>query len=195
MLLIELLVMLSGGLFNLKEKCSETNILPLRYIFLLLYVSYLKANGSFIGYKSQFKSPPIFPHGINGIFISGDAKIGSENVIFQNVTIGSNTLPHSKGLGAPIVGDNCYIGTGAVIISGIKIGNNCRIGANATVVQDIPDNSLVVSPKSVVIKKEQLMNNAFFTKKNGKWGCFKDGSFSEERDTFVVEQLNDAFYK
>ena len=78
------------------------------------------------------------------MFISGDAQIGKACVIFQQVTIGSNRTPGSKHWGAPIIGDNCYIGAGAKIIGNVKIGDNCRIGANAVVTKDVPSNSTIV---------------------------------------------------
>jgi serine O-acetyltransferase len=192
MLVIDLLVMLNGGFFSLKKKLNGTNIRFLRYIYLLIYKLYLKSNCCFIGFESYFKGPPLFPHGLNGVFISGHAKIGHNCVIFQNVTIGSNTLSDSKSVGAPIIGDNCYIGSGACIIGGIKLGNNCRIGANTTVVQDIPDNSLVISPKSLIIKKEQ-MRNVFYTQKKGKWVYYDDGIFFEENDNHIKRKLDQSF--
>lgn len=73
-------------------------------------------------------------------------RIGENLWMHQNVTLGM------IGEGRPEIGDNVYIGTGAVVLGGIKIGNNVRIGANAIVVDDIPDNSVVVSPKGKVIK-------------------------------------------
>ena len=38
---------------------------------------------------------------------------------------------------AAVIGDNVFIGTGAVIKSFIKIGDNVRIGANAVVTHDV----------------------------------------------------------
>lgn len=63
------------------------------------------------------------------------------------------------GEGRPTIGDNVYIGTGAVILGGITIGNNVRIEANATVVDDVPDNAVVVSPKAKVVKILTSQNN------------------------------------
>lgn len=103
----------------------------------------------------------IFPHGLNGILISKGAKIGQGCTIFQQVTIGSNTLKDSKSIGSPIIGNNVYIGAGAKIIGGVKIGNNVRIGANAVVVEDIPDNSTVVIPKNKVILHDSVRDNTF----------------------------------
>ena len=73
-------------------------------------------------------------------------KIGKNLWMHHNVTIGM------IGEGRPVIGDNVYIGTGAVILGGITIGNNVRIGANAIVVDDVPDNAVVVSPKAKVVK-------------------------------------------
>lgn len=111
--------------------------------------------GSFVGNLNCFKKLPILPHGLSGIFVSKDAKIGKGCVIFQQVTIGSNSLIDSKGCGAPVIGDYCYIGAGAKIIGNVHIGNNCRIGANAVVVKDIPDNSTVYMGGDMCIKKIQ----------------------------------------
>lgn len=104
-----------------------------------------KIGGFYIGQSAQFKDKPLFPHGYNGIHISGGASIGSRCVIFQQVTIGSDSLVDSKRFGSPRIGDACYIGAGARIIGSVSIGDNCRIGANAVVHRDVPDNCTVVS--------------------------------------------------
>jgi len=58
-----------------------------------------------------------------------------------------------KGEFRPEIGDNIYIGCGAVIIGKTKIGNNVRIGANAVVVDMIiPDNATVCSPKAAIVR-------------------------------------------
>src|SRR5690606_7264569 len=97
--------------------------------------------------------------GFNGVFISASAKVGSGCVIFHQVTIGSNTLPGSKGFGAPTIGDNCYIGAGAKIIGNVKVGDNVRIGANCVVFRDVPHNAVVVAQEPKVIIKENLNNS------------------------------------
>ena len=50
------------------------------------------------------------------------------------------------------IGDNCYIGTGTVILGPIKIGNNVTIGANSTVIHDVPDNAVVVGSPAKIVK-------------------------------------------
>jgi serine O-acetyltransferase len=94
----------------------------------MCYSIYQSSEGAYIGINANIKNALILPHGLKGIFISGEAEIGENCVIFQQVTIGSNSLPFSKSIGAPIIGNDCYIGAGAKIIGGVKIGDNCRIG-------------------------------------------------------------------
>ena len=109
----------------------------------------------------QIDGEPNFPHGLAGIFVSSNAKIGKNCTIFHQVTIGSNTLKESKRQGAPVIGDNVYIGCGAKIIGGITIGNNVRIGANCVVVCDIPDNSTVVLESPRVIVHDEARDNSY----------------------------------
>ena len=112
---------------------------------------------------SLFINPALCKNYDGGLYIAhgtsvrvGAERIGRNLWMHQNVTIGM------KGEGRPIIGDNVYIGTGAVILGGITIGNNVRIGANATVVDDVPDNAVVVSPKAKVVKiltsKDNVVN-------------------------------------
>ena len=117
----------------------------------------------------QTETKTIFPHGICGIFISGSAKIGEECIIFQQVTIGSVNLPGSSNNGAPVIGDNVYIGAGAKIIGNVRVGNNCRIGANAVVFKDIPDNCTVVCESPRVIPTKRDTNRYYSKNSDGKW--------------------------
>lgn len=102
-----------------------------------------------------------FPHGLMGIFVSREAVIGKDCVIFQHVTIGSNTLPDSSSKGAPVLGDHVFIGAGAKIIGNVHIGDNVRIGSNCVVAKDVPANSTVVPAAARVIEHAEARNNQF----------------------------------
>lgn len=60
------------------------------------------------------------------------------------------TLEMSKPV---TIGNDCWIGGGAIICPGVTIGNGCVIGAGAVVTKDIPDYSLAVGNPAKVIKK------------------------------------------
>ncbi len=145
----------NGDLWTLREGCLQA---PFRRKK-LLYYSYLSNYGSWIGLGTKFDGRPIFPHLCKGVFISNNAHIGKNVVIFQQVTIGSNTLADSKNQGSPTIGDSVYIGAGAKIIGNCKVGNNCRIGANCIVTKDVPDNCVCVNRGLEIIHREEKMDN------------------------------------
>lgn len=180
-----------GGFWAVKNKAQYSRVPLIRKLYRLLYDVFLYENGSYIDCRTQFLGPPIFPHGVRSVFISGDAVIGRNCVIFQQTTIGSNTLADSKGKGAPVIGDDCYIGAGAKIIGNVRIGNHCRIGANAIVVTDIPENSLVVLQKPNILTRETRLRNRYYKRPNGIWHSVYNGVEVRETDPEVLAMLSD----
>ena len=140
---------------------------------------YFWKQGSFIGRGAKFAGRPFFPHGCLGVFISNDAVIGKDAVIFQQVTIGSNTLPGTRHPGAPVLGDGVYLGAGAKVIGGVTVGDHCRVGANAVVCRDMPPHSVAVCAATQVIQKEDL-DNRFRVKINGVDCVSRDGRLVKE---------------
>lgn len=133
------------------------------YYYKIKYNKICLRNNSFIPISAQIGDNIVFPHGLAGIFISQKALIGDNCVIFHQVTIGSNNLKDSNGYGAPIIGNNVYIGAGAKIIGNVKIGDNVRIGANAVIVNDIPANATVVLDNPRIILRENGRENKFIS--------------------------------
>lgn len=97
-------------------------------------------------------------------------------------------MPDSKRVGAPTIGDNCYIGVGAKIIGKLTIGSNVRIGANCVVYEDVLDNCVVVSASQKIIRKDKLVNR--FYSFHGKWVYYKDGKWVEEKDEKTIGALS-----
>ncbi|MEM5948343.1 gamma carbonic anhydrase family protein [Spirochaetia bacterium 38H-sp] len=66
------------------------------------------------------------------------------------VTIGHNAVIHGC-----IIGSNCLIGMGAIILSGATIGKNSIVGAGALVTEGktFPDNSLILGSPARVIRE------------------------------------------
>ncbi|WP_343219108.1 sugar O-acetyltransferase [Cerasicoccus frondis] len=55
--------------------------------------------------------------------------------------------------GSPItIGDNCWIGAGAIINPGVKIGDAAVIGAGAVVTKDVPSRTVVAGVPAKVIR-------------------------------------------
>lgn len=76
--------------------------------------------GTHLNYGAYFSEPPKLPHGIRGIFVSHNVKVGKNSIIFHHVTIGEGNG------GAPTIGDNCIIGAGAKVIRGGKNRKQCK---------------------------------------------------------------------
>src|SRR5690606_1062643 len=52
-----------------------------------------------------------------------------------------------------VIGDDCWIGTGAVILPGISIGAGAVVGANAVVTADVEPTSIVAGNPARVIRQ------------------------------------------
>lgn len=97
---------------------------------------------------------------------AGGVKIGCYVAIGQNVRFHSeNHEFHDKSKmiceqgvtnQGIEVGDDVWIGAGAVILDGVKIGNGCVIGANTLVNKDIPDYSIAVGNPVRIIGERKI---------------------------------------
>lgn len=81
--------------------------------------------------------------GPNVMIYDHDHIMGKENGV-------KNTGFQKKDI---IIGDNCWIGAGSIILSGAKIGDNCIIAAGSVIKGVVPNNTLVIQ------KKESTMIN------------------------------------
>ncbi len=109
------------------------------------------------------------------VIIGDDVVIGRHNMITAkgNITIGSHTrtgafvqiLDHGHGfergklikdqmaiISDTVIGEDCWIGTGAKILKGVRVGNGVVIGANAVVTKDIPDYAIAGGVPAKIIK-------------------------------------------
>lgn len=52
-----------------------------------------------------------------------------------------------------VIGDNVWLGGGAIVLAGVSIGNNSVIGAGAVVTKDVPENVVAVGNPARVIRR------------------------------------------
>lgn len=88
------------------------------------------------------------------IVLHSDVKIGENCSVVSGVLIGTKGLGNQ---GAPVIGNNVYIGAGAKILGAITIGNNVKVGANAVVLHDVPDGSTVVGIPARIINGKDVV--------------------------------------
>ncbi|HIU68565.1 MAG TPA: acyltransferase [Candidatus Scubalenecus merdavium] len=114
------------------------------------------------------------------------------NVTITNATILAHDASTKKSLGYTKVGrvdigDNVFIGYGAIVLPNTRIGNNVIIGAGCVVAKDIPENSVVIGNPCHVLcsydeyltkNKEQLMKGPVFHK------AFSEKTKAEKQEEF-----------
>ncbi|WIM67851.1 sugar O-acetyltransferase [Corynebacterium breve] len=52
-----------------------------------------------------------------------------------------------------VIGDDCWLGAGVMVMPGVTIGDRCVIGAGAVITKDIPSDSLVMGVPGAVVRK------------------------------------------
>jgi len=57
------------------------------------------------------------------------------------------------------IGENCFIGIGAIILPGVKIGDQVIIGAGSVVTKDIPAHVIAVGNPAHIIRTGITMNS------------------------------------
>ena len=90
----------------------------------------------------------MIPHP-NGIVIHPEAKVGPNCFILQQVTLAVSAN------GAPQLGGDVLVGSGAKVLGGVRIGDKARIGANAVVLQDVPAGATAVGVPARIITYAQ----------------------------------------
>lgn len=86
--------------------------------------------------------------------------VGSHTMIGPNViiaTAGHPVLPalreHGYQYNVPVhIGQNCWIGAGAILLPGVTVGDNTVIGAGSVVTRDIPANVVAVGNPCRVLR-------------------------------------------
>ena len=89
-------------------------------------------------------------HGM-GVVIGETTIVGDDVTLYQGVTLGGTGKESGKR--HPTIGNNVVIGAGAKVLGNIVVGENCRIGSGSVVLRDVPDNSTVVGvPGHIVLR-------------------------------------------
>jgi serine O-acetyltransferase len=90
-------------------------------------------------------------HGM-GVVIGETSVVGDDVTLYQGVTLGGTGKEHGKR--HPTLEDNVVVGGGAKILGNIIVGKNCRIGAGSVVLRNVPENSTVVGVPGHIVFRE-----------------------------------------
>lgn len=91
-------------------------------------------------------------HAEGSLSIHGDAVIGDRVGVMHNVTIGTNMGP-----GAPVIGDDVFIGVNSVVLGRITVGDRVRIGACTCVTTNVPPDSVAIGSPAKIYPRLPVM--------------------------------------
>ncbi len=97
----------------------------------------------------------------------GDYTMFGPNVVVA--TAGHPILPELRGQGyqynaAVSIGNNCWIGAGALIMPGVTIGDNVVVGAGSVVTKDLPPNVVAVGNPCKVLREVNEHDREYYFK-------------------------------
>ncbi|NJO77656.1 MAG: acyltransferase [Cyanobacteria bacterium RM1_2_2] len=96
----------------------------------------------------------------NGIFIgdsvliAGNCYIGGGRYVTDRIDIPMMEQGvYSKG--PVVIGNDVWLGAGAIVLDGVRIGKGCVVGAGALVTKELPDYSIAVGVPAQVVRKRE----------------------------------------
>lgn len=121
----------------------------------------------------------------NNVMIAPDVRLVTHDASASYYIPGASDI-----FGRISIGDNCFIGMGAMILPGVSIANNCIIGAGAVVTKSIAEEKSVVAGNPAKI----ICTTADLLKKNGKYKLNTWNMSIEEKKEYLLKN-EDLFVK
>ncbi len=97
------------------------------------------------------------------IWANGGVKIGRNSMIGSHSVITSSTHDYfvspmrMKRVDKHVdIGEDVWIGSGAIILPGVSVGDGAVVGAGAVVTTDVPENAIVVGVPARVVKYREV---------------------------------------
>ena len=143
------------------ENCKKT-------IFWRPYIYYLKFRCIRLGMKLGFVIPPhVFGPGLSiahygTIIVNGNARVGENCRIHNCVHIGTQCHPVGEPDRSPKIGNNVFIGPGAVIVGDIVIADNIAIGANSYVNKSFLESGITIAGAPAKKVSDNGFNPCYF---------------------------------
>jgi serine O-acetyltransferase len=132
------------------------------------YIYYLKFRCIKFGRKLGFIIPPnVFGPGLSiahlGIIIvNGNSRVGENCRIHNCVHIGTQCHPVDEPDRCPKIGNNVFIGPGAVIVGDIIIADNIAIGANSYVNKSFLEPGITIAGAPAKKVSDKGSNQCYF---------------------------------
>lgn len=167
------------------------------------YAAFLKARNTFhsmgesclINLDAHFTDPQYVQIG-NNVVLSDCYLIGHDGVIAMLNNAFNEKL---DAVGKIVIGNNVFIGHGAIILRNVSVGNNVVVAAGSVVVKDIPDNCVVGGvPAKVIGDTRALLEKLKNETLSLPWFDLiqkREGGFDPEIEPQLVELRVRHFFK
>jgi len=110
----------------------------------LIHLVNLRWTGAEFGHGCQVGGGFVAKHPL-GVVVGSGTVIGRNCTVLHNVVFGERRVGYSEVEPKyPTLGDDCLVGTGAVVLGAVVVGSSSKIGAGAIVLHDVPDGATVV---------------------------------------------------
>ncbi len=123
-------------------------------IYLLLHPIADLIGGVYLDRATKLGDKPHFIHAGNTQLHPGSV-VGDNVGIMHGVTLGLS--PSQEG--APVIGDNVFLGVNCTVLGNVTVGNDVTIAANSLVVSNVPDNSMVIGVPGKIMPKGIFSKN------------------------------------
>lgn len=107
--------------------------------------------GCDIAYQAMI-GPGLVLYHPTGVVVGPGCRIGSRARLMQGATVGSNAVAGGGPLGSPQIGDDVFVGPGAVIVGPVELGNRVQVGANAVVTSSFGDDAILVGAPARAVR-------------------------------------------
>lgn len=128
---------------------------PLRWLLGKIYRFFSIFMPIFSGvyiHRSMKVGKPFHIVHVGMVVIHSGVTFGDRCGVMHNVTIGQN-----MNSGVPTIGNDVFVGTGAVILGEITIGDGARIASNSLVISDVPANAMAMGVPAKIYPNSGMM--------------------------------------
>ncbi len=105
--------------------------------------------GADIAYQAHV-GPGLVLYHPTGVVIGPGCRVGARATIMQGVTLGSDAVTGGQG-DSPAIGDDAFLGPGAVLFGAVTVGDRVQVGANAVVTDSFGDDVVLAGAPARVI--------------------------------------------
>ena len=124
-----------------------------------MLVNHLRKTGMAIGENAYIYSEKVETAEPYLVTIGNNVLIAAEVIFITHDASASHYLPGASDLFGRInIGDNCFIGVGAIIMPGVTIAKDCIVGAGSVVTKSFEEEGVVIAgnPARIISNVEDI---------------------------------------